>query len=180
MSDKPPVHPDNLTERLDALLVQNDSPIMHDVLEIQREHLAYVLQEYGRLVGLFELCFALLVEIIDGLNYADKSHWPKHRGVQLILFLHNLKTLESAHDRLVKGCYGDALVLVRVPYEAFLRMLFMSLFPRDVYAALATPKRGQQTFNATNLVRDILRLPWTDHALLSTFTHSHRFPLCRT
>lgn len=167
---------DPLQEGLDALLESHDSPIMSQVLAIQREHLAYVLQNYGRVVGLFELCFDLLAEIVDGLNYADKSEWPKHRGTQLILFLHNLKTLESAEDRLVKGCYGDAFVLLRVPYEAFLRMVFMSLFPADAMSGLARrPEPGHGAFNATNLITQDLRLAWTDHKLLSVFTHANQF-----
>jgi hypothetical protein len=166
--------PDNLQERLDGLLESDGSATMGEVLAYQREHLAYVLQHYGRYTGFFELCFALFAEIIDGLNYADKSRWPKHRGTQLILFLHNLKTLESAEDRLVKGCYGDALVLLRVPYEAFLRMVFMSMFPADAMSALATPEPRHRAFNATNLITQDLHLPWTDHTLLSVFAHAHR------
>jgi hypothetical protein len=75
----------------------------------------------------------------------------------------------------VKGCYGDALVLLRVPYEAFLRMVFMSLFPADAMSALATPEPGHRAFNATNLIAQDLHLPWTDHTLLSVFAHAHRF-----
>ncbi len=167
---------DPLQARLDALWDTHESPVMGDVLTYQREHLAYVGQNYGRTLAVFELCFELCAEIVDGLNYADKSHWPKHRGTQLILFLHNLKTLESAADRLGRGCYGDAFVLLRVPYEAFLRMVFMSLFPADAMAALSTPEPGRRVFNATNLLTQELRLPWSDYTLLSVFTHAHRFP----
>lgn len=164
---------DPLQARLDALLESHDSPVMNEVLAYQRDHLRHATEYAGRTVALFELCFDLLVEIVDGLNYADKSRWPKHRGTQLILFLHNLKTLESAQERLVKGCYGDAFVLLRAPYEAFLRMVFMSLFPGNALSALhKVPDRPE--FNATNLMRD-LRLPWSDYTLLSVFTHAHRF-----
>ncbi len=146
---------------------------MRDVLRAQRGILAHVMAHYGRTVVLFELCFCLFAEIVAGLNPADKSRWPKHRSIQLLLFLHNLPTLESAEDRLVKGCYEDAFVLLRVPYEAFLRMVFISLFPADAWSALhAVP--GRRAFNATNLLAQDLRLPWSDHALLSVFTHAHR------
>jgi len=166
----------DLGARLDALLESHDSLIMGAALEYQRANLAHVLAKYPVIVPLFELCFSLLAEITDGLNYADKSHWPptRHRAIQFVLFVHNLKTLESTEDRLVKGCYGDAFVLLRVPYEAFLRMVFMSLFPTGAMAALS-PIPGQRAFNATHLIEQDLRLPWGEHTLLSVFTHSHRY-----
>ncbi len=167
---------DPLQARLDALWDAHDSPVTGDVQERQRTHLAFVMQYSGRAQALFELCFDTLVEIVAGLNYADKSHWPKHRGTQLVLFLHNLKTLESAEDRLMKGCYGDAFVLLRVPYEAFLRLVFMSLFPADAMSALANPTPGHRVFNATNLIQQDLCLRWSEHTLLSVFTHAHQFP----
>jgi hypothetical protein len=62
-----------LQERLDALLESHESPVMRDVLAYQRDHAAYVSQNYGRTVDLLELCFCLFAEIVNGLNYADKS-----------------------------------------------------------------------------------------------------------
>jgi hypothetical protein len=66
-------------------------------------------------------------------------------------------------------------VLLRVPYEAFLRMVFMPLFPAHAMSALSTPEPGRRAFNATNLLTQDLRLPWGEHTLLSVFTHAHRF-----
>jgi len=73
----------------------------------------YVLQQYGRFIAQFEMFIGLLVEIVEDINYIDKRDWPKYRSVQFILRVQNLKTLESIFNRLTRGSYEDALILIR-------------------------------------------------------------------
>jgi hypothetical protein len=149
---------EKLRDRLDSLCEENASSVLADIQRFQRQHVAHVGREYGRFISQVELAFSLLVEIVDGINYVDKSGWPQHRSLQFILMVHNLKSIESALDRLVKGSYEDAISLVRGPYEALLRIVFISCFPADPYAGLGKAPKGTRQFNATNFVEQDLGL----------------------
>lgn len=165
----------NIRDRLDQLCDENASSVLDDIGGFQRQHVAHVGRLYGRFISQVELVFSLLVEIVDGINYMDKSGWPKYRSLQFVLMVHNLKSIESALDRMVKGSYEDAINLIRGPYEALLRIVFISCFPADPYAGLGKAPKGTRQFQATNFVEQDLRLDWTDYDLMSAFSHANSF-----
>ena len=144
-------------------------------LQEEEDHSTRFLDAYGRAVDQFEVGFTALVEVIDRLNFVERDSWPPHRSVQYALIAHNIKPLRSAMDRLVKGYYEDALVLLRVAYESFIRLVFVSVHRDHPWGALM-PKPSPPTpqFNLTGFVRDQLRLGWsTSYLVLSAFTHSN-------
>lgn len=101
--------------------------------------------------------------------------WPPHRSIQYALLAHNLKPLRSGMDRLTNGYYEDSLALLRIAYETFIRLVFISVHHDDPWGGLA-PKPTPPTprFNLTGFVRDQLRLGWaTSYSVLSAFTHSN-------
>lgn len=141
----------------------------------EEDHAKLFLSAYGRAVGQFEVEFAALVAVIDRLNFVQRQAWPPHRSVQFALLAYNLKPLRSVMDRLMAGYYADAITLLRVAYETFVRLVFVSIHRDDPWGALVPkPRPPTPAFNLTGFVRDQLRLGWaTSYSVLSAFTHSN-------
>ena len=151
------------------------SPVIEDLFQHETAHREQFLRDYGRLVAQFEAHYTALVGLIDQVNYIDRSSWPRHRAVQYVLMSYNLKPFWSAVDRMTKGFYEDALVLLRGLYETFVRVVFVSCHPEDPWGVLANkPPKGTPAFNMTNFVRDELDLEWlSKYAIMSVFAHSN-------
>ena len=143
----------------------------------EREHFELFNQDYGRFVSQFEVQYSALAEIIDQINFVERSSWPDHRSLQYVLVAYNVKTFYSALDRLVRGYYEDSITLIRGLYETFVRTLFVSCHPDDAYSALIfNPPKGVKRFNLTNFLRDELHLEWeTKYGVMSTFAHSNSY-----
>lgn len=153
------------------------SRVVLDIKNFEDFHTRLMLREFGRYIGHFKHGFDLLVNVVILINYLDKKSWPKHRTLQFLLLKNNLNPLYSAFDRLVKGFYFDATILLRTTYEAFIKILFISYFPNDPYVALVskTP-RGQLQFNLTNFLKDHLKVDWGFiYNISSSFSHSYNF-----
>lgn len=151
------------------------SPVVIELLQYEEHHREQVLHDYGRLFNQFEAHYTALVQLIDQVNFIDRSSWPQHRTVQYILMSYNLKPFWSAVDRLTKGFYEDALTLLRGLYETFLRVVFVSCHSGDPWGVLVNkPPKGTPAFNMTNFVRDELELQWlSKYAIMSVFAHSN-------
>lgn len=89
------------------------SPVITELLRYETDHREQVLRDYGRLVAQFEAQYTALAQLIEQVNFIDRSSWPPHRAVQYVLMSNNLKPFWSAVDRLTKGFYEDALTLLR-------------------------------------------------------------------
>lgn len=151
------------------------SQVLFSARAQEEDHASRFLGAYGRSVNQFEVEFTALVEVINRLNFVQREMWPPHRSLQYALLAHNLKPLRSVMDRLAKGYYPDALGLLRVAYETFIRLVFISVHRDDPWGALMRkPPPPTPPFNLTGFVRDQLRLPWaTSYSVLSAFTHSN-------
>jgi hypothetical protein len=151
------------------------TPLVLQIIDDEHAHFARFNVDYGRYVGQFEVAYQSLAELIDHLNFVDRSAWPPHRYVQYVLSAYNLRTFYSALDRLVRGYYEDCLALTRGLYETFVRMLFVSCHPDSAYNVLVRkPPKGERTFNLTNFLRDDLGLGWeTKYEIFSIFAHSN-------
>ena len=119
--------------------------------------------------------YTALAEAVDMVNFLSKDAWPEHRGAQYLLVAENIKSFRSAQDRLMKGYYQDCGAITRSLYEAFVRVLFMSLCSEHWSSAIAHPTpSGQRKFNLTALLKD-LGLDWEPiYRLLSGVAHSNR------
>ncbi len=153
------------------------SPLVVDLAQAEKDHFRRFNTDYGRFVLQTEAEFTCLADLIDQLNFVDRSDWPTHRAIQFALVAHNLKTFYSAFDRLVRGHYDDATTLIRVLYETFVRLLFISCHPDNAYSALGfKPPKGVRRFNLTNFLADDLGLDWsTKYEIMSVFAHSNSF-----
>lgn len=141
----------------------------------EEDHASRFLREYGRAVGQFEVEFSALVDVVDRLNFAQREAWLPHQHVQYVVLAHNLTPLRSVMDRVIKGYYGEALTLLRVAFETFIRLVFISVYRDDPWGSLVrkVPSSTPQ-FKLTGFVRDQLRLSWTtSYSVLSAFTHSN-------
>ena len=147
----------------------------------EREHFVRFNHEYGRFIAQFETEFTALAELVDRLNFVDRSAWPAHRFIQYALVACNAKTFLSALDRLVKGHYEDSITLTRSLYETFVRALFVSCYPENAYSVVGKPPKGQRRFNLTNFLTHDLGLEWdTTYSVMSTFAHSNSYQVTMT
>lgn len=128
---------------------------------------------YGRFKDQSRAWFDLVNQIIIGLNYIEKKKWPKHRALQLLFVIHNVRTIFSATDRLLKSHWEDSLILCRVSLEALVRIVWISCHPDRSYAGILKAKEGKQ-FNFTGFVKDELKLEWDSYEFLSKFAHGNQ------
>jgi hypothetical protein len=176
MTTVPPPTPEeveDLRQRLDELCQRADTRALEAALSEQAHHALYMASDFGRWTSQVEMYLGALKETSDGLNYLDKSDWPPHRGLQFVIAAHALKPLYSGYGLLLRGCYEDAITLLRSVYESFLRILFISCNQDHPYNAYNVEKAGAQ-FNATGLVDDELKLDWRKYRIMSMFTHSNK------
>lgn len=153
------------------------SQVVLDIKNFENFHEALILKKFTKYILNFEHGFDLLVKMVFLINYLEKKSWPKHRPLQFLIFKNNLNPLYSAFDRLVKGFYPDAIILLRTTYEAFIKILFISYFPNDPYITLISkPQKGQIQFNLTNFLKDHLKVDWDFiYAISSSFSHSYNY-----
>ena len=109
------------------------------------------------------------------VNYINHDDWPNVRGKQFNLFVQNLKTFYSVHDRLIKGFYEDSMNLSRTLYETFIRIVALSCEPQLGYGVL-----DYRQFKITEFLRDKLNLENEYYQIMSLFTHSNRYAVIRT
>lgn len=168
---------DALTRDLDAFCAENlPSEVATRLRQLEDEHRDRMLPKYGRFMSQFEATYDVLARVVEHVNYgAERSKWPGHRLVQFVIVVENLKPIYSAYDRLVKGYYEDCMVLMRVAYEAFLRVVFVSLHPDDPLWSFGDPVKGATQFKLTNFVKQELRLSWNEYSVLSSIAHSNKF-----
>lgn len=167
---------DWLKKRFDELRDTEPSQVVLDINRYEQDHLRKVLKEYERFVAQFELFYDLIVKITQGVNYIEKSNWPKHRSVQFMLIAHNLKNIYSSFDRLVKGFYEDSITLDRPAYEAFIKVIYITCYPDDPFSVVSGRKSSSgRKFNLTNFIKDELKLDWHDYRLFSIISHAKAY-----
>ncbi len=152
------------------------SPHVLELTALAQAHYRTFSKEFGRFVVQYEVEYTALANLIEQINYLDKTDWPEHRAVQYVLVASNARGFYSALDRLARGYYEDCLTITRGLYETFVRCLFVACFPDDAYSALvwSTPK-GVRRFNLTNFLEEDLGLVWaTKYRIMSAFAHSNK------
>lgn len=165
---------DRITQRLDVLCDVPVSKVILDIRNFESHHQSKISNDYNRFIRQFEVTFSLITDCVHALNYVEKTTWPKHRGIQFLLYTHNLKTLYSSFDRLIRGSYEDSLSLTRTVYEAFIKIIFLNCFPQSS-SALFQKIKDVPNFNLDNFIKDNLKLDWHDHRLLSMMVHSNNY-----
>ena len=164
--------------------VNANSPIRvaDDLAAFEADHLEQFLANYRRGFHQFYVEFGELAALVDQVNFVDRSTWPSHRALQFVTIAKNLKPFHSAMDRLSKGSYQDSVTLIRSLYDAFLRVVHISVYCDNPWGALATsPEPGVPRFNATGLVQDQLRLDWLpNYEIMSVFAHGNVFEVSQS
>lgn len=155
------------------------SKVVLDIKQYESQHLEKILKDYGRFVQQFGLYYDLIVEAVMAINYIDHAKWPKNRWRQFILLVHNLKSLYSSFDRLIKGFYEDSIILIRPVYEAFIKNIYITCYPDDPHFIIGRGKKESTKFNLTNFVKDELKLNWNDYFLYSTIAHSNIYSVLK-
>lgn len=167
---------DMLIKELDELCSQvAASDLILKIYEQEKEHSQYIIEKYQRFMHQFEAYFDLLVRAIHHINFVNKSDWPTYKLAQLLLIVHNLKPMFSSYDRLMKGYYEDCNILLRTPYEAFFRVLFISLNPDDLNYSFAPRKKDLKQFNLTSFVQHDLKLDWHHYSVMSWMVHANKW-----
>lgn len=163
-----------LIKKYDELCADANIKVVHDIYDFENKHYNKVSVDYGRFISQFELYYSLVADLIHAVNYIDKKNWPAHRSTQFLIAVHNLKTIFSAFNRLIKGYYGDSLILIRPVYEAIIKMIYITCYPDFPYDVAAGKKMGgDKQFNLTNFIKDELKLNWHDYSMFSAVSHAN-------
>lgn len=165
----------DLIARLDAMTSASDTSQLVNIQEYQAKHLAFMRKNYGRFMDQFEMFFCAMTGYSHNINYLDKKGWPINRGFQFVIATSSLKQFHSAYLLLCYGAYEDAITIFRSIYESFLRIVFVSCHPECPYNAYGAAGQTGAKFNATNLVKDELKLDWTTYHITSAFAHSNMY-----
>ena len=170
-----------LTREFDAFCRDNPGhKVMGWITEREQEHFLRVIEKRGRFVSQFEATYEILVHVAGHVNFgAERREWPGHRAVQFVMTVENLKPIYSAFGRLVRGYYEDSFALMRIAYEAFFRIVHVSLYPEDSYWSFGPKAKGVKQFQLTNFLKDELRLDWTEYKVLSSMAHSYEMTVLR-
>lgn len=154
------------------------SAVIEDIKNMECVKLEETRVAYGRFMDQFELGYDLIVKLTRYLNYVDRG-WPTHRNAQFLLLVHNLKSLYSSFDRLVKGFYEDSLILIRAPYESIFKIVYITCYPNRPYLPIVERDDKGNKFNFTNFIRHQLKLDWDHYGLYSWLTHSNKYSVMK-
>ncbi len=166
-----------LRDRLDAITLKNiatTTQVNGSINNFERKHESEMRREVGRFCAQTELYHATIMGILHNLNYIEKDFKP-YKSLQFMIAVNNQKSLVSAYRLLKSGMYDDALVVMRVAYESFLRIIFINLNQDHPYnAVIYAPDEGAK-FNVKSLVEEQLKLSWSHYSILSSFAHGNLY-----
>lgn len=164
--------------KMDEFVTRNSKvryAVIESVEKFEQNHEKYLRKEYGRFCAQFEAYHGIATTLLHNLNYGENEHIKDYRALQFQVIVNAQKTLYSAYTLFKKGMYDDCVATLRIVYESFLRVVFMSLNQGHPYnAIIRSPSEGPK-FNATNLVEDQLKFQWTHYSILSNFAHGNSY-----
>lgn len=168
-----------LRDKMDKLTSTPASRIAMSISEYEKTHTKKVLKDYGRFVKQFEDFYDLLVQLIHKINYIKKDDWhTTSKSVQFLIVAHSLETFNSSFDLLLKGHYGDSVILSRSIYESLIRVIYLSCYPKEGYSVFIKKRDGTKEFNLTGFLKDELKLDWDRYySLMSAVTHSNAYQI---
>ena len=169
---------DTTKAQLDAITNKNremTNKVIASVTGFEAKHEAYMLKEYGRFCEQFELYHTTVVGIFHNLNYGEDGLLNGYKSIQFMIAVNSQKSLYSAYKLFKAGMYDDAVATLRIVYESFLRITFISLNQEHPYNAIVRKPEEGAEFNATGLVKDQLKLDWTHYSILSNFAHGNSY-----
>lgn len=162
-----------LSEEINSLLNDVPSDIVLKISELENANTKRILKEYGKFVKQFEDFFDLLITLFDQVNYIKKDNWPEQRTIQFITIAHNLQTLYCAFDLTVRGHHAEAIILVRTVYETFIKVIYLSCYPKAGYSVFYKKKDKTKEFNLTNFLSQELKLNRESiYMVMSAIAHS--------
>jgi hypothetical protein len=165
-----------LSEEINSLLNDASSDIAIKISKIESANTNRMLKEYGNFVKQFEDFFNLLIILFDQVNYVKKDDWPEHRTIQFITIVHNLQTLYCAFDLTVRGHHAEAIILARTVYETFIKVVYLSCYPKAGYSVFFKKRDGTKEFNLTNFLNQELRLDRNSiYTIMSAIAHSKAY-----
>lgn len=177
MNDKTIKMRDRLDELSSAIA---PSKVVLDIHDWENKHSQKTIQDYQRFIAQFELYYETAVELCHVINYIDKKNWPAYRSVQFLLIVHNLKSLYSSFDKLVKGFYEDSIILARPPYEGFIKCIYITCNPSDPYSVITNSKDASgKKFNLTNFLKEELKLDWIKYQVFSALVHANQYSVLK-
>ncbi len=87
----------------DEWVQRNQPSVLTDLKLYEDQHLNEFERSYGHGLSQFYVEYGALLDLVDEVNFHERSTWPAHRSIQFVLLAKNLKALHSAMDRLSKG-----------------------------------------------------------------------------
>ena len=134
------------------------SQVVLDISAGEREHFIEFNRDDGRFVCQFEVQFRPSPPLSTGSTLSTKGLGRHIVRFSLYCRL-NVKSFNSALDRLARGYYEDCFAMTHGLYETFIRLMWISCHPNDAYAAVVRkPPAGVPQFNLTGFLSDELKL----------------------
>lgn len=125
------------------------------------------LSKHAGLPIYFENSFGFLHKTIKQLS--SHTQYPRPELECLLFYSKSLSTIYVAMDVAYKGYYAEAMALLRMVYESFTRIVFISTYPERDGEAF-----DFNTFKIKN-VEQLMKYDLYDlYKMLSTQTHSHK------
>lgn len=143
------------------LLLGLPPPPMWDKLaEFKRRHARHAALGWGHYIHANQHALAWLAECVSDIDHLDKRSWPPYRPMQIAFLPGAIEGLYHGLDSWVEGFYDEASAALRSPFEALLRIIFISCHPYDQSAAFDVKRPKGRRFNLTTFVRDELKIDW--------------------
>ncbi len=168
----------NLKDKMDKLCSTPASRVAVNINKYENDHTKKVLKDYGRFVKQFEDFFDLLTRLVYKVNYIKKETWHASKSIQFLIVAYSLETFNSSFDLLLKGHYGDSVILSRSIYESLIRVIYLSCYPDEGYSVFIKKRNGTKEFNLTGFLKEELKLDWEKYySLMSAITHSKAYQI---
>jgi hypothetical protein len=163
---------DTLRRLIEELENPNPAETSVEIVRRIRAHKVYAFENVGRYIKMFEDHFDEIYTVIYRLNFVKKDSWSAHKGIQYLLYPEAMKTLHRAFEDMIDGYYDESMMLNRSVYETFLRIVFVSCYPRE-WEAIFVTRKDRMKFDVTSFVADHLRVDWRSvYRFMSVIAHS--------
>jgi hypothetical protein len=169
-----------LAREINSLLNDEPSKVALNISNTEKINIKRMHTDFGNFVKQFEHFFDLLVTLFDQVNYIKKDSWPKQKTVQFIAISHNLQTLYCSFDLLVRGHHAESITLIRSVYETFVKIIYMSCYPKDCYSVFYKKRDGTKEFNLTNFLSQDLKLNRDSiYIVMSSIAHGKNYQIMK-
>lgn len=151
---------DEIKKKLSKIYTKEPSNKISIIHDYERAHRLWMVNNFGPFVKYFEDSYDFYLDLVYSLNYVPKKGWAWKKNLQYLYFGTATRSLFKAFTVLLDGFYDDSISIARTAYELFVKIIFCSCYPNDVWCTYAKAPKGQRQFNLTNFLKHDLKVDW--------------------